>query len=278
MVANPAMFLLSPVLIGTVTWSQRRFGSAVGGLLAALPLTSGPAILLVALSHGPGLAASAAANSFPGLLVAAGFDLGYAVVALRGSWVAALSTGAGAYVLLGGRVPRDRAAAGGGGAGRVGRDRADGVVLAAGGRTGTARGRAAEVGSARADGDRGVDHRDGHRDRADARRAADRVAQPVAGSRRDHGGVHASAVRAIRRGGVSAHGGAGIAVLRGFLRVSCPRPPPFRGRARVRAGVSAGFGGAGRVLPVAALLHGRYGPSRASRGRRAPRRPRRRRR
>jgi hypothetical protein len=94
------MFLLSPALIGLVTWAQRRFGSGVGGLLAALPLTSGPAILLVALTHGPGLAASAAASSFPGLLVAAGFDLGYAIVAVRRSWLVALPAGVAVYVAL----------------------------------------------------------------------------------------------------------------------------------------------------------------------------------
>jgi hypothetical protein len=97
---SPAVFLVSPLLIGTVTWSQRRFGSVVGGLLAALPLTSGPAILLVGLAHGPTLAGAVAANSFPGLLVAAGFDLGYAVVARKRSWVVALLVGGGVYVVL----------------------------------------------------------------------------------------------------------------------------------------------------------------------------------
>jgi hypothetical protein len=94
------MLLLSPLLIGTVTWSQRRFGSMVGGLLAALPLTSGPAIALVGLAHGPALAASVAASSFPGLLVAAGFDLAYAVAALRRSWAVSMLVGVGTYAVL----------------------------------------------------------------------------------------------------------------------------------------------------------------------------------
>ena len=216
------------------------------GLLAALPLTSARRSCWSALSHGPGLAASAAANSFPGLLVAAGFDLGYAVVALRGSWVAALSTGVGAYVLLGVAFHVVALPPVVGALVDVGRDRADGVVLADGGGTGTAPvvaprwdlpARMVIAGSVT----------------ATVTEVAPMLGGQMTGllSQLPILGV-TMAVCTHRQCGpiagcvVSARGRTGIALLRGVLRMLA-LTVRIRGRARFRGGVSVGAGCAGRV-------------------------------
>ena len=52
--------LLAPLLILLATLAGRRWGPAVGGWLAGLPLTSGPVSLILALEQGPEFAARAA--------------------------------------------------------------------------------------------------------------------------------------------------------------------------------------------------------------------------
>jgi hypothetical protein len=38
----PIKLLLTPILMIAISWAARRWGPGIGGLLAGLPLTSGP--------------------------------------------------------------------------------------------------------------------------------------------------------------------------------------------------------------------------------------------
>lgn len=58
---------LTPALIGLATLVSRRRGPAIGGLLVALPLTSGPVLFFLALDHGTTLATAAAEGSVAGV-------------------------------------------------------------------------------------------------------------------------------------------------------------------------------------------------------------------
>src|SRR5437016_7099204 len=60
-----AKVVLTPLFIAAVTLAGRRWGPAVGGWLAGLPLTSGPVSVFLALEQGPGFAVRAAVGRFP---------------------------------------------------------------------------------------------------------------------------------------------------------------------------------------------------------------------
>jgi hypothetical protein len=75
--------LLTPLLIGGATLVARRWGPRVGGLIVALPLTSGPVLVFLALDQGPAFASTAALGSLAGLAAIAAFCAAYAVVARR---------------------------------------------------------------------------------------------------------------------------------------------------------------------------------------------------
>ena len=60
-----------------VSWAARRWGPGIGGLLAGLPLTSGPISIYLYAEQGPHFAASAAANSILSLTPVALFSVVY---------------------------------------------------------------------------------------------------------------------------------------------------------------------------------------------------------
>ena len=77
--------LLAPLLILLATLAGRRWGPAVGGWLAGLPLTSGPVSLILALEQGPEFAARAALGTLFGLISLAAFSFAYGAAA-PGGW------------------------------------------------------------------------------------------------------------------------------------------------------------------------------------------------
>src|SRR5215470_12865337 len=93
--------LLTPLLIAAASLAGRRWGPAVGGWFVGLPLTSGPIALFLALDHGAGFAAAAAAGSLAG----AAFCVAYAAGALAG-WPAALAAATAAFALAAALVQR----------------------------------------------------------------------------------------------------------------------------------------------------------------------------
>lgn len=77
---------LPTLLIGSASLAARRWGSAIGGWLVGLPLTSGPVILFLTLQYGNAFAARAAHGIVLGLISTAAFCVVYAAIARRASW------------------------------------------------------------------------------------------------------------------------------------------------------------------------------------------------
>jgi hypothetical protein len=91
--------VLTPLLIGAVTLVSRRWGPAAGGLLAGLPLTSGPISLYLALERGPIFAAQAATGTLLGNGAIGVFCIAHAWVATRAGWPGSLAVGLTAYLV-----------------------------------------------------------------------------------------------------------------------------------------------------------------------------------
>ena len=89
---------LTPLFIAAVTVAGRRWGPAVGGWLAGLPLTSGPVSVFLALERGSGFAARAAVGTLAGLVGVAGFCVVYARFSRTRSWTLATAAGTAAYL------------------------------------------------------------------------------------------------------------------------------------------------------------------------------------
>jgi hypothetical protein len=82
---------LTPALIGASTLAGRRWGAAVSGWLVALPFTSGPVALFLALDHGNDFAARAAVGMLAGTISQAAFALGFGWLSARGYWAASVA-------------------------------------------------------------------------------------------------------------------------------------------------------------------------------------------
>jgi hypothetical protein len=79
---------LTPLLIAGVSLAGRRWGPLVSGLLVALPLTSGPVLLFLALDHGVPFATNAALGVLEGLISIGAFCVVYARLSAGAWWVA----------------------------------------------------------------------------------------------------------------------------------------------------------------------------------------------
>jgi hypothetical protein len=84
---------LAPLFVVAASLVARRFGPAVGGIVAGLPVVAGPILLAFALAHGTRFAAHAAAATLLGLLSLTAFAVTYAVVARRAGWAVTLVSG-----------------------------------------------------------------------------------------------------------------------------------------------------------------------------------------
>jgi hypothetical protein len=90
--------ILTPVLVGTASLAARRWGPTVSGWLVALPLTSGPIVFFLCLSHGVRFAGAIAVATLAGAISQAAFCLIYSWLALRWSWPCALMASCLAFV------------------------------------------------------------------------------------------------------------------------------------------------------------------------------------
>ena len=90
--------VLAPVIIGSASLAGRKWGPAVSGWIVGMPLTSGPVIFFVALSHDTAFAADAALGVISGGLSLASYALTYAWLARRLPWNIALP---GSFLVFG---------------------------------------------------------------------------------------------------------------------------------------------------------------------------------
>jgi hypothetical protein len=92
--------VVTSVLIAFASLVQRRWGHTTGGVIASLPLTSGPLLLYFALDHGAGFAATAARGSFVALISFTTYAFGYAHAARRCGWKSALVVAMGWFLAV----------------------------------------------------------------------------------------------------------------------------------------------------------------------------------
>ena len=83
--------ILAPLIIGSASLAGRRWGPAVSGWIVGMPLTSGPVVFFVALSHGVTFAESSVLGVLSGGISLVLYALTYAWVATRFPWYVALA-------------------------------------------------------------------------------------------------------------------------------------------------------------------------------------------
>lgn len=90
----------TPILIGLASLAGRKWGHAISGWIVAMPLTTGPIVFFLALSHGPAFAADTAAGILTGCFSLIAFTLAYAQLALRWHWLATLVAASLAFFMM----------------------------------------------------------------------------------------------------------------------------------------------------------------------------------
>lgn len=78
--------ILAPIIIGTASLAGRRWGPAVSGWVVGLPLTSGPVIFFLAISHDIPFAANAIRGTLSGGFSLIAFCLVHAWLATKFNW------------------------------------------------------------------------------------------------------------------------------------------------------------------------------------------------
>lgn len=91
---------LTPLIVGGASLAARHWGSSIGGWIVALPLTSAPVVLFLALDHGPAFAANAATGTLVGLGILGAWSVAYVWACRRGPAPAVLA-GTAVFAVLG---------------------------------------------------------------------------------------------------------------------------------------------------------------------------------
>jgi hypothetical protein len=89
--------ILSPLIIGGASLAGRKWGPAVSGWLVGLPLTSGPVMFFLALSHPTSFVLTSALGTLSGGVPLVAFCLVYAWISLRFHWSASAAGSLLAY-------------------------------------------------------------------------------------------------------------------------------------------------------------------------------------
>lgn len=90
----------TPALIGLASLAGRKWGHAVSGWIVALPLTSGPIVFFLALSHGVAFAADTAAGILAGGFSLVAFITAYGRLAPRWRWPPTLLASTLAFFIM----------------------------------------------------------------------------------------------------------------------------------------------------------------------------------
>lgn len=91
--------IISPLLLLAASLASRKWGHAIGGILAGLPLTSAPISVFLAIEFGPEFAANAAQGTLIAACAQAAIAVTYYALAKRGILVA-LSAATAAFILV----------------------------------------------------------------------------------------------------------------------------------------------------------------------------------
>ena len=83
--------ILAPLIIGSASLAGRKWGPVVSGWIVGMPLTSGPVIFFVALSHEKAFAANAALGVLSGGLSLVAYALTYSWLAVKFRWQIAIA-------------------------------------------------------------------------------------------------------------------------------------------------------------------------------------------
>jgi hypothetical protein len=78
--------ILAPLIIGSASLAGRKWGPAVSGWIVGMPITSGPILFFVALSHERAFAANAALGVLSGGLSLVAYALTYSWLAVKFRW------------------------------------------------------------------------------------------------------------------------------------------------------------------------------------------------
>jgi hypothetical protein len=97
--------ILTPLLVGSASLAGRRWGAALSGWLVAMPLTSGPIALFIALDAGAGVARDAAHGSLLGAVAQVAFAAVYTAASRRLGWIRSLTTASVAFFVVGFATP-----------------------------------------------------------------------------------------------------------------------------------------------------------------------------
>lgn len=97
--------VLTPLLVASTSLAGRRWGPALSGWLVALPLTSGPIALFIAMDSGSVVAQQAAGGSLLGATAQVAFAVAYTLACRRAGMAASLAAGAAAFFAVGVLVP-----------------------------------------------------------------------------------------------------------------------------------------------------------------------------
>jgi hypothetical protein len=92
--------VLTPALIGLASLAARRWGHAISGWIVALPLTTGPIVFILALTHGAAFAADAAAGMLAGCISLVAFIITYSRLALRWRWLPTLTLSTASFFVI----------------------------------------------------------------------------------------------------------------------------------------------------------------------------------
>ncbi len=92
--------ILAPIIIGTASLAGRRWGPAVSGWIVGLPLTSGPVIFFLAISHDIPFAANAIRGTLSGGFSLIAFCLVHAWLAKKFDWRVATLGSLSTFALL----------------------------------------------------------------------------------------------------------------------------------------------------------------------------------
>jgi hypothetical protein len=82
--------IMAPVILGTASLAGRRWGAMVSGWLVGLPLTSGPVVFFLAISHDTGFALNATLGVLSGGISLVIYTLIYAWLAIYFRWPVAI--------------------------------------------------------------------------------------------------------------------------------------------------------------------------------------------